>query len=227
MSEQRVETEVEWLATGNPVAMLKYLCDGRVAVRQLRLLAGAWFRLLADRVADDRFRQLAGAVEKHADGLLDASELEAVTGLVAWLSEEWLRGRLALTREDMAGLYCAVFLYEPGQWKAGADIVLYANVAGEPTGGAMGLLLRCLFGNPWRPLPPRTFPVHVLGLARSIYATFPAVSEEYNVLADALEEMGETEAATHCRLELHAKGCHVVDWITEEGPEKPEQVFLS
>jgi hypothetical protein len=74
--------------------------------------------------------------------------------------------------------------------------------------------LRCLFGNPWRPLPPRPFPVHVVGLAQSIYAAFPAVSPEYAILADALEELGEADAAAHCRTGLHAKGCHLLDWIT-------------
>jgi hypothetical protein len=74
--------------------------------------------------------------------------------------------------------------------------------------------LRCISGNPFRPLPPRTFPVHVIGLAQSIYATFPTVSPEYAILADALEELGEAEAAAHCHQELHARGCHVVDWIT-------------
>jgi hypothetical protein len=64
------------------------------------------------------------------------------------------------------------------------------------------------------PPQPCTFPAHVLGLAQSIYAAFPAVSEDYAVLADALEELGEAEAAAHCRQELHAKGCSVVDWIT-------------
>jgi hypothetical protein len=69
-------------------------------------------------------------------------------------------------------------------------------------------------GNPWRPLPPRAFPAHVTGLARTIYAAFPAVSPEYAILADALEELGEADAAAHCRTGLHARGCHVVDWIT-------------
>jgi hypothetical protein len=78
-------------------------------------------------------------------------------------------------------------------------------------------LLRCAFGNPWRPLPPRSFPAHVAGLAQSIYDAFPTASPEYGVLADALEELGEAEAATHCRTELHAKGCHVVDWVLGKG----------
>jgi hypothetical protein len=43
---------------------------------------------------------------------------------------------------------------------------------------------------------------------------FPDISPEYAILADALEELGEAEAAAHSRLELHAKGCHVLEWIT-------------
>src|SRR5262249_10874172 len=96
---------------------------------------------------------------------------------------------------------------------------LARSQAGDPSiprrkGQCRTTLLRCLFGNPLRPLLTRGFPAHVLGLARSIYAAFPAVSPDYAILADALEEMGETEAAAHCRLALHAKGCHVLDWIT-------------
>jgi hypothetical protein len=56
--------------------------------------------------------------------------------------------------------------------------------------------------------------VHVVGLARSISSAFPAVSPEYTILADALEELDAGEAAAHCRTELHAQGCWVLDWIT-------------
>src|SRR5262249_45353425 len=75
-------------------------------------------------------------------------------------------------------------------------------------------LTDCLFGNPFRPPAARPFPAHVAGLAQTIYDSFPAVSEDYAILADALEELSEAEAAAHCRQELHARGCHVIDWIT-------------
>jgi hypothetical protein len=77
-------------------------------------------------------------------------------------------------------------------------------------------LLRCLFGNPFRPLLRRSLPPHVLGLAQSIYAAFPAVSPDHAILADALEELGETEAAMHCRQGFHARGCHVIDWCLDK-----------
>jgi hypothetical protein len=212
MSNRRVTAEAEWRATGNPVALLQYLFDRNVAVRQLRLLAVAWFRLLADEDTDDRFRQLAGAVERHADGLLAPAELEAALGFVGRVFGECRRRRFAMTRGNLTGLYCALFL-EPSEWVADASIFLGADSAGEPARAAMCRLARCLFGNPWRPLPPRSLPAHVTGLARSISAAFPAVSPDYRILADTLEELGEAEAAAHCRLELHARGCYVLDWV--------------
>jgi hypothetical protein len=74
-------------------------------------------------------------------------------------------------------------------------------------------LIREVIGNPFRPLPSRTFPVHVTGLAGSCYDGFPEVSCQYLILADALEELGESDAANHCRQPVHAKGCYVLDWI--------------
>jgi hypothetical protein len=72
-------------------------------------------------------------------------------------------------------------------------------------------LLHCVFGNPFRPLPARSFDSGLRGLARSIY---DGDRNLYPILADALEELGEAQAAGHCRLPLHApKGCHVTDWI--------------
>jgi hypothetical protein len=75
-------------------------------------------------------------------------------------------------------------------------------------------LLREVFGNPFRPLRPRAFPAHVVGLARECYDAFPEVSERFPILADALDDLGEGEAAEHCRRGGHDKGSHVLDWIT-------------
>ena len=67
-----------------------------------------------------------------------------------------------------------------------------------------------LFGRLFRPLPPRPFPPHVAGLAQSIYDGDYGL---YPVLADALADLGEDQAAAHCQEPLHVKGCHVVDAI--------------
>ena len=61
-------------------------------------------------------------------------------------------------------------------------------------------------------LPPRIrfrFPVHVKGLASTIYEKRDWLLMP--VLADALEEIGQAEMAAHCRCPIHVKGCHVLD----------------
>ena len=82
---------------------------------------------------------------------------------------------------------------------------------------AQAAILRCLFGNPFHPLPPRSFPAHVLVLARECAEAFPTVSDQFSLLGDALLDLGEEEAAAHCRREVHGKGCHVLDWVLGEG----------
>jgi hypothetical protein len=74
-------------------------------------------------------------------------------------------------------------------------------------------LARDIFGNPFRPLRQRAFPAHVVALARECYDAFPAVSDRFLILGDALADLGEEQAAEHCRQGEHAKGCHVLDWI--------------
>src|SRR5205807_2238821 len=59
-------------------------------------------------------------------------------------------------------------------------------------------IIHDIAGNPFRPLPRRTFPAAVLGLARSCCDAFPVVSPDYRVLADAMDELGESEVASHC-----------------------------
>jgi hypothetical protein len=76
--------------------------------------------------------------------------------------------------------------------------------------GRLAELVREVFGNPFRPLPARKFPGEVRALAQ---ACFDGDHAAYPVLADALADLGEDEAAEHCRLTGHVRGCHVVDWI--------------
>src|SRR5262249_7572875 len=70
-------------------------------------------------------------------------------------------------------------------------------------------LVREIFGNPFRPLPKQKFPAEIVGLAQTCYDD----RAHYPVLADALDDLGESEAAAHCRQSGHVKGCHVVDWV--------------
>ena len=78
------------------------------------------------------------------------------------------------------------------------------------------LLVRCIFGNPFRPvmLDPRWLSSTVLDLARTIYDE--RVFERMPILADALMDAGcdSDEIINHCRgTGPHVRGCWVVDLI--------------
>ena len=82
------------------------------------------------------------------------------------------------------------------------------------------VLMRCLFGNPFRPSPP--LPPQALhwenglvpALARAAYDSFQF--EGLPVLGDALEEAGCTDEALLAHLRSagpHARGCWALDLI--------------
>jgi hypothetical protein len=200
-------TEDEWLHTKSPSARLRFVAR-HGSDRKLRLFACACARRFFPLLAPPA-RQAVEVAEQFADGLVGDRQRAAAYASARRGTED---GRMAteVARDTLLwGAFQAAL--RVASWCAyGADGAA-ARAAEEAT---QLRLVDCVFGNPFRPPAARPFPVHVVGLARSVYAGFPAVSEDYPILADALEELGEAEAAAHCRAELHAKGCHVLDWIT-------------
>jgi hypothetical protein len=85
-------------------------------------------------------------------------------------------------------------------------------------------LIRCIFGNPFRPLPAadpawlRWNGGAILKLARAVYED--RAFERLPILADALEEAGCADADLLGHLRgpgPHARGCWAVDWILGKG----------
>jgi hypothetical protein len=72
-------------------------------------------------------------------------------------------------------------------------------------------LLRDIFTNPFRPLPPR--PEAIAPLAEQIYA---GAWEQMPLLGEWLQEHGYWSEGEHCLdpNNHHVKGCWVVDWVT-------------
>jgi hypothetical protein len=75
-------------------------------------------------------------------------------------------------------------------------------------------LVRCVFGNPFRParVSPRWRTSDVLALARAIYDE--RAFDRLPILADALEDArcGDPDILSHCRGDgPHARGCWAVD----------------
>jgi hypothetical protein len=81
-------------------------------------------------------------------------------------------------------------------------------------------LLRCVFGDPFRPIwfDPAWQTPNVQAIARCILDE--GRFDEVPILGDALEEAGcaDKQLLTHCRTAPHARGCHVVDAIVRGTP---------
>jgi hypothetical protein len=82
---------------------------------------------------------------------------------------------------------------------------------------ALYRLLRCIFGNPFRPVgfTPKWRSETAVALAAGIYAE--RAFDRLPILADALEEAGcdHPDVLTHCRdpKAVHARGCWVADGV--------------
>jgi hypothetical protein len=208
--------EQQWLQGDSVWPMLEHLLAvGNPSDRKLRLFLCACCRRIWHLLADKRFRIAVEVAERFSEGHAPRRRLRSA------------RAKLSVaggSDPDRVEFYQAIAVFRATAERlnrrqvadaaaaaascAGGDVVAWRS-----EDGCQCRLLRCLFGNPFQTLSPRSFPPHVLGLADAISQAFPAVSEDYAVLADALEELGATDAAAHCRQELHARGCHVLDWI--------------
>ncbi len=142
-------------------------------------------------------------VESYADGIASRADFLAVRKQV----RQALKGKhrhadllRRATDDAMEGLSAAI---EIGRGKYGKG------------GKAVECgLIRCIFGNPYRPttFDPKWLSATVLTLAGGIEAE--RAFDRMPILADALEEAGcdEAEVLSHCRgTDRHARGCWVVD----------------
>jgi hypothetical protein len=186
--------ESEWLASDDPVAMLAQFIPpgGRssrtghklnsfpTTDRKLRLFAVACCRQVWYLLTDECSRRAVEVAERYADGLATAEELDR-----AALGVAGVPGR------TNAPLWCCAF---------SADFVLrnVPRACGVPP-TAQAALLRCVFGNPFRP-PPAVDPAWLWANDRAAGLVAEGIYEDrafehLPILADALEEAGCTDAA--------------------------------
>jgi hypothetical protein len=212
-----------WLTSLNPRRML-ILVEPRTSGRKIRLYACANCRRRGHLLSDRRSRDAIEIAERFADGLATERELKAAgeaAAEVVWESggreiaaawAAWAAARLACTSPaDVARLL--------------GDRV----ATGEPRESARAArcsLIRCVFGNPFRPvsLEPAWLGWRdglVRRLAEAAYGerTLPAGTLDPGrlaVLADALEVSGcnEAELLGHLRGPgPHVRGCWAVDLL--------------
>jgi hypothetical protein len=209
--------EAEWLACDDPIDMLLVPPGNGAADRKARLFACACCRRVWDVMSPGN-RAAVEAAERFADGLVTAGELRRQEGRSA-VYRDVDDERLP---EDLPHSYwCDVAAWKATSPRAaaGADDVSDAtrrvarDRCGEWEEVVQARLLRCVVGNPFRPVPPGPWitPAAVT-VAREAYdrRDFSALP----LLADLLEEAGcpEQSVLDHCRQPgEHVRGCWVVD----------------
>jgi hypothetical protein len=205
-------TEQEWLHATDPQPMLEFL-KCKVSDRKLRLLAAACCRHDGDLMADADNALAVETSEQFADGLVSRRTLKQIRRVV-W---ERLPDDGSKAAWEAAGVRA---------WEATQATLWRLDPFQDRS--SRTLILRDLFGNPFRPPPP--IPASVLlwneGLVRRLaeqayeHRMMPAGTldpDKLAVLADALEEAGcqDPDILGHLRQQgaAHARGCLAVDYV--------------
>jgi hypothetical protein len=246
-------TEQDWMNATDPQPMLDFMCRHHKASRrksgrrQLRLFACACCRQLGDLLTDERSQRAIEVSERHADGQVSKKELAeaqsaaeaakavlgaALTGTPDSVSRAaWITSGAAV---DVAGsgpveVVVRLVLSQTGlaaraATGEGTSVTVSGLAALHELYRRQCALVRCIFGNPFRPLPPlpsgllRWNDGLIKKLARAVYEERSLQGtldhDRLVVMADALEEAGctDTNLLGHLRGPgPHVRGCHVVD----------------
>ncbi len=207
-------TEAEWTACNDPTPMLEFL-RGKASDRKLRLFACACCRVGWHVVKNERSRRAVMTAERYADGLAARKVLNEV-----WAAASQVGWRGTPTRAAGAAASGAAQAAAPTMTTLEAASVATAITHAMRSPKNLSGLIRDIFGNPFRPLPPLD-PAWlgwndsaIRKIAQTIYDT--RAFDRLPVLADALEDAGCTDAAilAHCRERgEHVRGCWVVDLL--------------
>jgi hypothetical protein len=227
-------TEAEWLAATDPTPMLEF-ARGTLSDRKLRLFVVSLSQLFWNDLNIEEIRSAILTNEKYADGMATEDELckarstaHGTAHNVRWYWQnepggyevperrKYLTDRLGqLTEQLCRRFFFAVFMTnrperlrrEPMPMLA-TDPVLYKESVN---------LLRCVLGNPFRPvtIDPSWLTSTVLALAEGIYQD--RAFDRLPILADSLMDAGceNEDILNHSRSDgVHVRGCWVVDLLT-------------
>jgi hypothetical protein len=228
---KRLQTEEEWTNCEFIRPLIRLIDAAQAGERKPWLFTAACVRRVMGTPHIGEHRELAERLEQLGDGSSTATEAHRVAAALRDI-------RLRCT-DVMGGWYWQASIdyseepeTEPYRIAWGtAEAAIIA--AGRQTRIRAGLpddrpeeadwaaeergicdLIRCVFGNPLRPLPrelPWATPT-VIAVARSIYED--RAFDRLPILADALEDAGcaDEQSLIHCRNSgLHSRGCWVVD----------------
>jgi hypothetical protein len=213
-------TEAEWLACADPEEMLEFL-RGRGSDRKLRLFAVGCCKRINDLLTDNG-RLAVLAAEQFADNRISRQELHAAWAAVGFPKVPPGRYAASAARASACSPgydgtpHAAASAVNAVAYGAGGHDTAAFKTAEITEQSWQAVLLRCIFGNPLRPvsLNPAWRTPTVSQLAQAIYAD--RAFERLPILADALEEAGCTDAEVlgHCRGGgEHARGCWALDLV--------------
>ena len=214
-----------WMACREPQDMLIWLGEqeGGSSARKELLFGLACLRRVEDVLDEPRCRRCLDLIERRADGLVIAAEVEEARKAAAQARRErgedgaeWSMASSALDNLARGGVFDACRF-------AAAAYAEKRCSAEQPWAGLQKKekarqcdLLRDVFGDPLQPgrvaMAWRT--PDVLALAQVVYDE--RAFDRLPILADALEEAGCDDASVlrHCRDGgKHVKGCWVVDLV--------------
>jgi hypothetical protein len=202
--------EGRWLTCVEPFRMLDWLRENNrlPGARKLRLFACACCRSVERRITLQPCRKAVTVAERFADGLATAANAAGSYS------------------NRLDANFAAAQSADENALSAAKQVCAYAfastKTRGLPPKPSEHLtqcgLIRCLFGNPFRPLPPIESSwmawngATVRKMAEALYQE--RGWGDLPVLADALEDAGCTDAdlLNHLRGPgPHARGCHVLD----------------
>jgi hypothetical protein len=217
-------SESEWLGCIDPTPMLEFL-RGKASDRKLRLFALGNAQALCGSLTDSRSREACRIMERYVDGEATSEECR-----IAVRSAHAAKDSAAHEQPGSSAYFAAhTAYYAVGSFdgyaaasNASSDDGKTAPLLNSQTGRKVHLL-RCIFGNPFRPdsLDPAWLTPTVLNLAQSAYdeRSLPSGhldTDRLAILSDALEEAGcdDADILGHLRgAGPHVRGCHVLDLL--------------
>lgn len=202
----RPTTATMWMECRHPELMLDHLRE-QVSDRKFRLFAVACCRRVPHLLTSRRKRTAVEVAERYADGIATSDEFEAT---VTQMRVREIRGHYGSVAA-WAVAPSADLAARNTAWNA------FCDRSGTGENRYQADLLRCVAGNPFRPVSfaPEWRTETVLAMANQMYETrdFSATP----ILADALEEVGcdSADVLEHCRdsKTAHTRGCWVIDAI--------------
>jgi hypothetical protein len=229
-------TEVEWLACDDPYRMLDFL-PSKASGRKLRLFAcGCCRQRVWHLLPEQRSRDAVETAERYAEGEVDRNLLRTAWAAAREAAETAPPASGSMESQEVPRMAAAAAVLAAHRSRRCARATagrvfsavyygdgLYNETRRAAERAAHLALVRCVFGNPFRPVPLHRswLTPTVTNLAAVAYEERALPSGQLDparlaVLADALEEAGCSDADLLAHLRgpgPHVRGCHAVDAV--------------